>query len=173
MSPPQWPRHATSHFPSCLRFSLLPLGSVLGLVCPDGSIWEEGPRVGAHVEQKYLYKAVNHQSCILPTLEDITPKLAGAKMYSTLDTFPGFWQNSLDAVSQKLTIFITMGTFFYRWLPFRIMSTPVIVQTKMSTLWKAHDGVVVIVGDTCLWSNKNSAKQPSWSCADALKDIGL
>lgn len=70
------------------------------------------------VDLKKLNKAFK-RLYVLPTLEDIAPKLAGAKVFSTLDASSGFWQIPLDPDSQKLTTFITpMGRFCFRRLPF-------------------------------------------------------
>ena len=71
------------------------------------------------VDLKRLNKAVKWERYMLPTLEDITPKLAGAKVFSSLDASSGFWQIPLDPSSQKLTTFITpMGRFCFKCLPF-------------------------------------------------------
>jgi len=81
------------------------------------------------VDLKRLNKAVKRERYILPTLEDIAPKQAGAKVFSTLDASCGFWQIPFDAASQKLTTFITlMGRFCFRRLPFGISSAPEIFQ---------------------------------------------
>ena len=104
------------------------------------------------VDLKRLNKAVKRERYILPTLEDIAPKLAGAKVFSTLDASCGFLQIPLDATSQKLTTFISlMGRFCFRRLPFGITSAPEIFQRQMSTLLKDHDGVVVVMGDILVY----------------------
>lgn len=46
--------------------------------------------VRMYVDLKRLNKAVKRERYMLPTLEDITPKLAGAKVFSTLDASSGF-----------------------------------------------------------------------------------
>lgn len=104
------------------------------------------------VDLKHLNKAVKTERYILPTLEDIAPNLAGAKVFSTLDASCGFWQIPLDASSQKLTTFITpMGRFCFRRLPFGITSAPEIFQRQMSTLLKDHKGVVVVMDDILVY----------------------
>lgn len=104
------------------------------------------------VDLKRLNKAVKRERYIMPTLEDIAPKLAGAKVFSTLDASCGFWQIPLDAASQKLTTFITpMGRFCFRRLPFGITSAPEIFQRQMSTLLRGHDGVVVVMDDILVY----------------------
>ena len=127
------------------------------------------------VDLKRLNKAVKRERYILPTLEDIAPKLVGAKVFSTLDASCGFWQIPLDAASQKLTTFLTpMGRFCFRRLPFGITSAPEIFQRQMSTLLKDHDGVVVVMDDILVYGATGKEHD---TCLDAvlktIKDSGL
>lgn len=86
---------------------------------------------------KRLNEGVKRERFILPRLDDATPKLAGAKVFSTLDASSGFWQIPLDPSCQKLTTFITpMGRFCFKRLPFGIISAPGIFQRLMSALLK-------------------------------------
>lgn len=100
------------------------------------------------VDLKHLNKAVKWDRYMLPMLEDITPKLAGAKVFSTLDASSGFWQIPLDPGSQKLTTFIIpMGRYCFKHLPFGISPAPEIFKRLMSNLLKSHNGVVVVMDD--------------------------
>uniref|UniRef100_A0A3P9QH08 ribonuclease H n=1 Tax=Poecilia reticulata TaxID=8081 RepID=A0A3P9QH08_POERE len=104
------------------------------------------------VDLKRLNKAVKRERYILPTLEDIAPKLSGAKVFSTLDASCGFWQIPLDTKSRKLTTFITpIGRFCFRRLPFGITSAPEIFQRQLSTLLNDHEGVVVVMDDILIY----------------------
>ena len=104
------------------------------------------------VDLKRLNKAVKRELYVLPTLEDIAPKLAGAKVFSALDASSGFWQIPLDPDSQKLTTFITpMGRFCFRRLPFGISSAPEIFQRLMTELLSGHEGVVVVMDDILVY----------------------
>jgi len=74
---------------------------------------------------KKLNEAVKRERYILPTLEDVAPKLARAKVFSKLDASSGYWQIPLHPDSTKLITFITpMGRFCFRCLPFGITSAP-------------------------------------------------
>ncbi len=59
------------------------------------------------VDLKNLNRAVKTEKFMLPTTDDILPKLAHAKVFSLLDAASGFWQIPLDSASAKLTTFIT------------------------------------------------------------------
>ncbi|KAK9517531.1 hypothetical protein VZT92_022896 [Zoarces viviparus] len=51
---------------------------------------KEQPRIC--VDLKRLNKSVKREKFIMPTIDDILPKLAGAKVFSLLDAASGFWQ---------------------------------------------------------------------------------
>ena len=60
------------------------------------------------VDLKRLNKAVKRKKKImLPNLDDVLPKLAGAKYFSKLDASSGFYQVPLHEDKWKLTTFIT------------------------------------------------------------------
>ncbi|CAI5695044.1 unnamed protein product [Oreochromis niloticus] len=127
------------------------------------------------VDLKRLNKGVKRERYILPTLDDITPKLAGAKVFSTLDASSGFWQIPLDPSCQKLTTFITsMGRFCFRRLPFGITSAPEIFQRLMSTLLKGLEGTVVVMDDILVFgANKEEHDQRLDAVLQTIKASGL
>lgn len=85
------------------------------------------------VDPRKLYDAVNRERYILPTLEDVALKLAGAKVFSKLDASSGYWQIPLEPESSRLTTFITpSGRFCFRRLPFGITSALEIFQNRMA-----------------------------------------
>ena len=96
------------------------------------------------VDLKQLNTTVRREHHIFPSLEDIAPKLAESKVFSTLDAASGFWQIPIDEDSQLLTTFITpFGRYAFCRLPFEISSATEIFQRKMSTLLEGLDGVEV------------------------------
>ena len=87
---------------------------------------------------------------MIPSLEDIAPKFAESKVFSTLDAESGFWQISIDEDSQLLlTTFITpFERYAFGRLPFGISSAPEIFQRKLSTtLLEGLNGVEVTMDD--------------------------
>uniref|UniRef100_A0A669BGT0 Gypsy retrotransposon integrase-like protein 1 n=1 Tax=Oreochromis niloticus TaxID=8128 RepID=A0A669BGT0_ORENI len=127
------------------------------------------------VDLKRLNKGVKRERYILPTLDDITPKLAGAKVFSTLDASSGFWQIPLEPSCQKLTTFITpMGRFCFRRLPFGITSAPEIFQRLMSTLLKGLEGTVVVMDDILVFgANKEEHDRRLDAVLQTIKASGL
>ena len=77
------------------------------------------------VDLKQFNKAVRREHYTLPSLDDITPKLAGSKYLSTLDAASGFCQIPLQESSQLLTTFMTpFGIYAFRRIRFGITSAP-------------------------------------------------
>ena len=56
------------------------------------------------VDLRKLNKAVKRERYILPTLENVAPKLAGAKVFSKLDASSGYWRIPLHPESSRLTL---------------------------------------------------------------------
>ncbi len=106
------------------------------------------------VDLKQLNKAVKREKFVLPTIDDILPKLAHAQVFSLLDAASGFWQLPLDIDCAKLTTFITpFGRYFFRRLPFGITSAPGIFQREMSAILKDLEGVAVFMDDILVYGN--------------------
>ncbi|XP_021372001.1 uncharacterized protein LOC110462385 [Mizuhopecten yessoensis] len=104
------------------------------------------------VDLKRLNEAVKREHFMLPTLDDIAPKLVGAKVFSKLDTSSGFYQIPLEESSSRLTTFITLfGRFAFRRVPFGITSAPEIFQRKMLELLTGLEGVEAIIDDTLIY----------------------
>ena len=93
------------------------------------------------VELRKLNSADKRARFVLPILEDIAPKLAGAQYFSKLDASSGFWQISLHPESAKLTTFITpMGRFCFERVPFGITCALEIFQCQMTDSLKNEEG---------------------------------
>ncbi len=106
------------------------------------------------VDLKQLNKAVKREKFVLPTIDDILPKLAHAQVFSLLDAASGFWQLPLDIDCAKLTTFITpFGRYFFRRLPFGITSAPEIFQREMSAILKDLEAVAVFMDDILVYGN--------------------
>ena len=105
-------------------------------------------KVRIFVDLRKLHEAVKRERYILPTLEDVAPKLAGAKVFLKLDASSGYWQIPLHPESSRFTTFITpSGRFCFRRLPFGITSAPEIFQKRMTNLLKDQEGVAAIQDD--------------------------
>ena len=100
------------------------------------------------LDPRDLNRAIKRSHYPLPSIEEVSTRLSGAKGFSVLDAKCGFWQVKLDENSSYLT---TMNTPFgrYRWLrmPFAINSAPEVWQQRMHELVEGLTGVEVIADD--------------------------
>jgi hypothetical protein len=73
------------------------------------------------IDPKDLNQALKRDHYQLPTIEEITARVPGARYFSTLDARSGCWQIPLDKESSKLTTFNTpFGRFRFIRMPFGI-----------------------------------------------------
>jgi len=104
-----------------------------------------------------INKALKRAQYRLPTIDDILPQLAGAKVFSTLDAKDGFGHLKLDEESSRLTIFETpFGRYRWLCLPFGVSPAPELFQARLHAAVNglkgvasvAHDLICVGVGET-------------------------
>ncbi|GBN89636.1 hypothetical protein AVEN_216387-1 [Araneus ventricosus] len=76
------------------------------------------------LDPQNLNKAIKRPQYNLPTFEDITSKLAGAKYFSVLDAVSAFWQISLDEDSLR---FCTFSSPFGR---FKFLHMPMVLSVR-------------------------------------------
>ena len=121
---------------------------------PMVPVLKRNNKVRICVDLKRLNQAVVRERFVMPVLDDVLPKLAGAKVFSKLDAASGFWAIPLDPESAKLTTFMTpFGRYCFRRLPFGISSAPEIFQRVISDLLRDHDGTGVIMDDVLVWGS--------------------
>ncbi|KAK7912921.1 hypothetical protein WMY93_013132 [Mugilogobius chulae] len=105
-------------------------------------------RLRVCLDPRDLNKAIKRPYYPLPTLDDITPKLAGAQYFSVLDARSGYWNIQLTHESSLLTTFNTIfGRYRFLRLPFGIISAQDIFQRKIDETYSGLNGVVAIVDD--------------------------
>ena len=68
------------------------------------------------LDPKDLNVAIQWEHFELPTVEEITTRMAGAKVFSKIDLNHGCWQQKLDEESQLLKTFNTSSDFELTWL---------------------------------------------------------
>ncbi|KAL0148840.1 hypothetical protein M9458_055849 [Cirrhinus mrigala] len=87
----------------------------------------------------------------IPTLEELNPKFANAKVFSKLDAKAGYWSIHLDEESQILTTFRTpFGRYCWRRLPFGLSVSQDLFQAKMDQILEGLHGVISIADDVAI-----------------------
>ena len=95
-----------------------------------------------------LNESVRREYHLLPAVEQTLAQLAGAQVFTKLDSSSGFWQVPLEKESALLTTFITpFGRFCFNHLPFGISSAPEHFQRRMSEILHGVEGAVCLVDD--------------------------
>ena len=75
------------------------------------------------LDPRNLNTAVKQENFQLSTIEEITSRMSGAKVFSKVDANHGYWQLKLDSESELLTTFNTpFSRYCYQRAPFGINS---------------------------------------------------
>ena len=93
--------------------------------CAGMVVVPKDDKVRICVDLTRLNESVRRERHLTPAVDQILAQLAGATVFTKLDTNSGFWQIPLSPESALLTTFITpFGRFCFRRLPFGITSAP-------------------------------------------------
>lgn len=104
------------------------------------------------MDPKDLNSAVMRQHYQMPCFDDIACKLAGAKIFSTLDIKNAFLHIKLSAGSSDLCTFNTpFGRYKWTRLPYGLCSSSEVFSQRMTQILENIDGVAVYVDDIIIW----------------------
>ena len=112
------------------------------------------------LDPKDLNKAIKRSKYMMPTIDDILPKVSKGKVFTVLDAKDGFWQVKLEEKSSYLTTFWTpFGR--YRWLrlPFGISSAPEEFQRRQHEALEGLQGTEVIVDDILVYGQGETMEE--------------
>ena len=109
---------------------------------------QKGEKIRICIDPSDLNKAVKREHYPIPTVEAVTTKIPGAKVFSVLDAKSGYLQMNINYESSLLT---TMNTPLgrYRWLqlPFGIKSAPEMYQRAMNDMLEGTEYAHAIMDD--------------------------
>lgn len=90
----------------------------------------------------------------IPTRDEITSEMTGARFFSKLDASQGFWQLKLHEDSTKYCTFNTpFGRYSFQRMPFGISSAPKVFHRTMEPITEGINRVRVYVDDFVLWGS--------------------
>jgi len=108
------------------------------------------------LDAKDLNKAIKREHHPILTLEEITPKLAGAKLFSKLDARNGYWNVKLDEKSSYLTTFNTpFGRYRFLRMPFGLRMSQDIFQFKIDETYRDCQGAIGIADDVTVYGKND------------------
>ena len=125
-----------------------PMEWVSSLTCP----WKPDGSLHICLDPKDLNKAIIWEHYKAPTLDEITHKLNGAKVFSKLDAKDGFWSIHLKTPSSYLTTFNThKGCYWFLCMPFRLKMSQDVFQMWMDQITNRLPGIIAIHDDICVY----------------------
>ena len=127
------------------------------------------------LDPKDLNRAILRDHHVTPTLEEILPKLTGAKYFSIVDAKCGYWNIQLDEESSYLTTFNSpFGRYRFRRMPFGLKMSQDVFQLKIDQTFEGCPGVVGIADDIVI-SGKTEEEHDAnmHSMMRRVEDTGL
>lgn len=104
------------------------------------------------LDPKDLNEAVKRPHYKTPTLDEVTYKLAGAKVFSKLDARHGYWSISLDDESSRKTTFNSpFGRFRFERLPFGLNLSQDVFQERMDNILEQCPGTMGMADDVAVF----------------------
>ncbi|KAK2710763.1 hypothetical protein QYM36_012067 [Artemia franciscana] len=99
-----------------------------------------------------LHKCIRRPYYPIPTLEDVTAKLHGAKVFSKMDARSGYWSLVLSATVSEMTTFSTIyGRYRFLRMPFGLLSAQDEFQCRMEEAFEGLEGVAIIIDDILVY----------------------
>ena len=106
------------------------------------------------LDPRELNKAIKRENFHIPTVEDVTCRLSGKKVFTLIDLKDAFWQVPLSEESASLTTFNTpFGRYFFKRMPFGLCSASEVIQKRVYQICGDIDDVHVIADDIIIASN--------------------
>eukprot|EP00731_Ephydatia_muelleri_P009792 Em0005g378a len=121
------------------------------------------------LDPRDLNKAIKRNHFYMPTIDDVLPKLKGAKIFSLLDAKDGFLQVKLTDRSSYLTTFWgPSGRFRWLRMPFGISSAPEEFQRRLQGALHGLSGVAVVADDVLVFGVGSTMEEARVNHDDSL-----
>ena len=100
------------------------------------------------LDPRDLNKVIKREHYRIPTAQEISSKLTGKKVFSTLDLKNGYWQVELDDHSSMLCTFSSpFGRYHFTRMPFGLASASEVFQKRNEAAFDGIDGVHIMADD--------------------------
>ena len=104
------------------------------------------------IDPRPLNEALKRSDYQLPTMDEVLPKLANARIISKLDLAQAFWHCTLDEESSRYTTFATpKGRFRWLRLPFGTSVSSEEFQKRLNQALDDLDGVLCVADDILVY----------------------
>ncbi|GFO13435.1 polyprotein [Plakobranchus ocellatus] len=127
------------------------------------------------MDPRDLNKAIQREHFSIPSSDEITAKMSGAKFFSKFDAGSGFWQIPLDHVSSRLCTFQTpFGRYSFPRCPFGISSAPEVFNKRMKEIYHDEEGVASFFDDVITWGRTlEELKEGERACLEKARHANL
>ena len=115
------------------------------------------------IDPKYtINKALKRRPFPMTTLDEVLPRLAKAKVFSTADATSGYWHCQLDKESRPLTTFETpFGRYRFCRLAMGLSPSPEIFMAKMHETLVGLNGIACIADDILIFGCGETMEEAS------------
>ena len=127
------------------------------------------------LDPKDLNEAIKREHHVTPTLEEILPKLNGAKVYSIVDAKCGYWNIILDEDSSYLTTFNSpYGCYRFKRMLFGLKMSQDIFQTRIDQTFEGCRSVIGIADDIMVYGDSEASHDANMhGMISRCKETGL
>ena len=127
------------------------------------------------LDPKDLNEAIKREHHVTPTLEEIPPKLNGAKVFSIVDAKCGYWIIILDEDSSYLTTFNSpYGCYRFKRMLFGLKMSQDIFQTHIDQTFEGCRGVIGIADDIVVYGDSEASHDANMhGMISRCKETGL
>ena len=127
------------------------------------------------LDPKDLNEAIKREHHVTPTLEEILPKLNGAKVFSIVNAKCGYWNIILDEESSYLTTFnSSYGRYRFKRMPFGLKMSQDIFQTRIDQTFEGCHAVIGIADDIVVYGDSEASHDTNMhGMISRCKETGL
>ena len=124
------------------------------------------------LDPQNLNKGIKRNNYPTPTIDDISPDLAKAKVFSVVDAKDGFLQVALDEPSSYLTTFWTpFGRYRWKRMPFGIKSASEEFQRRLDECLEGLQNISVIADDIIVYGCGDSQAEAEANHDNAIESL--
>lgn len=127
------------------------------------------------LDPKNLNESLLREHYKFPTFEEVSGRMAKAKIFSVIDASKAFWQIELTEKSSMLTTFQTpYGRYRFLRLPYGIKTAPEVFHRLYCDIFKNLENVEVYIDDIIIWAqDKNEHKRVLKQVFERAKQNGI
>ena len=136
---------------------------------------KENGRLRSCLDPKDLNKAIKRERHPIPVLEQVTPKLTEAKLFSKIDARNGYWNVKLHEESSYLMTFNTpFGRYRFLRMPIGLRMSQYIFQFKIDETYCDCQGAIGIADDVTVYGkNEKEHNLPINETMERTRKAGI